>query len=93
MADMALASKLGVASVIPITDAIRQPDCSASFAELAGVQGKHAIYVGECACRHRYEIKVLLKKAQEEYKLSLGRDGGIGIGSGKGHKIGELGDY
>lgn len=34
-----------------------------------------------------------LEEGWEEHKLSLGRDGGIGIGSGKGHKIGELNEY
>lgn len=93
MANMQLAQKLGIAEKIPITSAIRQPGCDAQYAELAGVQGKHALYVGECACRHRYEIKVLIKKAQSMHQLSIGRDGGLSIGAGKGHKIGELDEY
>lgn len=86
------AAKLGIAYKIPITAAIRQVGCDAVYAEFAGVQGKHALYLGECSCRHRYEIKVLLKKAQAQQQLTI-QNGDIGVGKSRGFQLKDLGEY
>lgn len=87
------ARRLGVALRVPITAAIRQPSCNASFAEFAGVEGNHALYLGECSCRHRYEIRVLIKNAQVDNQLAVNTDGTVGIGNAKGFKLGGLDEY
>lgn len=67
----AQAAELGIPMQIQIDDETRYSYCDAHMATLASLEGKHAIYKGECANGHTYEVKRLVAELQAEVKRTM----------------------
>lgn len=75
----AKAGRLGIPLKIAITDDIRYDYCDARIADLTSIEGKHALYTGECSCGHNYQLKRLIADLQKEHLLSINTTGQIEV--------------
>lgn len=79
---------------IKIDDDIRYNDCVAHMANLASIEGKHAIYKGECAVGHIYEVRRLISELQQEMLQSVQIiNGQISVGKDEGFSSPGLAEY
>lgn len=84
------ASKLGIPMKMVVDDGLRYSYCDAHEATLVSIEGKHAVYKGQCANQHKYEQRFLISEIQQGLHI-LG--GELVIGDGKSFDGGELEEY
>lgn len=88
------ARSLGIPMQIHVDDETRYSWCSAHMANLTGIEGKHAIYKGECANGHLYEVRRLISELQQEMKNSVQIiNGGVVVGKDEGFSSPGLAEY
>lgn len=88
------ARSLGIPMKMVIDDGLRYQECNAHAATLTSIEGKHAIYKGECGVGHTYEQKFLIAdlKASAGQKYSI-VNGKLTIGKDKIYKAKNLEEY
>jgi hypothetical protein len=88
------ATELGIPMQIRIDDKTRYSYCDAHMANLASIEGKHAIYKGECANGHVYEVRRLIAELQQEVVRSAQIiNGEVVVGDGKSFAATDLEEY
>lgn len=88
------AASLGIPMKIVVDDKLRYSYCDAHEAVLVSLEGKHAIYKGQCANGHRYEVKRLVSELQAEFSQKLQFiNGRLSLGREEGFKAGDLEEF
>lgn len=86
----ALAKQYGIPMEVEINDDTRQKDCDAHMATLVSIEGKQAIYEGECTVGHHYEFVHELTEAQQAIQIVNGE---LSLGADKGYEATNLQEY
>lgn len=86
----AQAAQLGIPMSITVTDKLRYSYCDAHQANLASIEGKQAVYKGECANGHNYEMEYEIEELQRMARIENGE---LVFGDGKGYQATDLEEY
>lgn len=86
----AQAASLGIPMQMTVDDGLRYSYCDAHVANLASIEGKIAIYRGECGNRHEYEQRFEVEELQRMARIENGE---IVVGNGKAFKAEELEEF
>lgn len=86
----AQAKQLGIPMQVVVDDGLRYSYCAAHTATLASIEGTRAVYSGECANRHKYEMTYEIHELQQKAQIVNGE---IVVGEGKGYKAQDLEEY
>jgi hypothetical protein len=84
------ANLFGIPMQITIDNDLRYSDCDAHMATLTSIEGKHAIYKGECMMGHNYEMSY---EIEELKKMAHIENGEIVFGDKKDFVAGDLEEY
>lgn len=84
------AAHLGIPLQMKIDDDTRYSYCSAHMATLASIEGKNAIYKGECNNGHIYEAEFEIEELQ---RMAHIENGEIVFGDKKGYEADKLEEY
>lgn len=86
----AQAKTLGIPTHIIIDDVTRYSDCDAHAANLVSIEGKIAVYKGECNMGHNYESRMEIHELQ---KMAHIENGEIVYGSKKDFEMPSLENF
>lgn len=86
----AQANSLGIPMHIAIDDNLRYTTCDAHMANLVSIEGKHAVYKGECVNQHVYETRFEIQELQRRAQIVNGE---LSFGSGKSFQAQPLEEY
>lgn len=86
----AQANSLGIPMQIAVDDGLRYSDCDAHMANLVSIEGKLAVYKGECMMGHNYEMRREIEELRRSAQIIGGE---LVFGSEKGFVAGELEDF
>lgn len=87
----AQANSLGIPMHIVVDDSLRYSYCSAHAANLVSIEGTQAIYKGECANGHEYDMEFEIEELRR--MMTLNKDGTISIGNDRGFVSEGLQEY
>lgn len=83
----ARANTLGIPTHIVIDDKLRYQECAAHAANLVSIEGKNAIYQGECGVGHHYDMEFTFEELRRMMHIENGE---IVYGNAKAFEGGEL---
>lgn len=84
------ANQLGIPMQVQIDDAVRYPECVAHLASLASIEGKFAVYKGECNMRHVYQMRYEIEELQQRAQIVNGE---LSFGGAKSFQAQPLEEY
>lgn len=77
----AMAAREGIPMKMLVDDGLRYSYCSAHMADLVSIEGTQAVYRGECANRHQYEMRRELDEIRQMAQIVNGE---LAYGNDKG---------
>lgn len=86
----AQARELGIPMRLDVNDELRYSYCDAHMATLVSIEGKHAIYKGQCTLQHEYEQRFEITELQAMARIENDE---IVIGQSKGFVADALDEY
>lgn len=88
------AKSLGIPMKIKVDNQLRYSYCDAHMATLVSIEGKHALYKGQCINRHTYEVRRLVSELQQEMLQSVQIiNGQVTLGKDEGFSSPGLAEY
>lgn len=86
----AQAATLGIPLHIQIDNDTRYSDCVAHAANLVSIEGRNAVYKGECGVGHQYENEFTIEELRNMARIE---NGSIVYGTGKTPELPSLGEF
>lgn len=86
----AKAAMLGIPMQLNVDDKLRYSYCDAHMANLVSIEGKNAVYKGECANGHQYEMEYEIEELKRMAQIVNGE---IVFGGQKGYQADSLEEY